>query len=80
VISNQVNRAQEKVAELEEISSHLRSSSNSSREDRTRHLDVLPPAAAGEDSVNNLSDADSLGVQDKIERAIRQIEGLNNRI
>jgi hypothetical protein len=83
VISNQVNRAREKVSELEEISSLLRSSSNSSREDRTRQasdLDVLPPAAAGEYSVNNPSDADSLGVQDKLEHAIRQIEGLNNRI
>jgi len=83
VISNQVNRAREKVAELEEISSLLRSSSNSSREDRTRQaldLDVLPPAAVGEDSVNNPSDSESLGVQDKLERAIRQIEGLNNRI
>jgi len=85
VISNQVNRAREKVAELEEISSLLRSSSHSAREDRTRQAsetdhDVRPPAAAGEDSVNNPSDADSLGVQDKLERAIRQIEGLNNRI
>ncbi|KAJ7894584.1 hypothetical protein B0H13DRAFT_837101 [Mycena leptocephala] len=83
VISNQVNRAREKVAELEEISSLLRSSSNSSHEDRTRQasvLDVLPPAAAVEDSVNNPSNVDSLGVQDKLERAIRQIEGLNNRI
>jgi hypothetical protein len=83
VISNQVNRAREKVAELEEISSLLRFSSNSSCEDRTRQasdLDVLPPTAAGEDSVNNPSDADSLGVQDKLEHAIRQIEGLNNRI
>ncbi|KAJ7877456.1 hypothetical protein B0H13DRAFT_2053838 [Mycena leptocephala] len=82
VISNQVNRAWEKVAELEEISSLLRFSFNSPHEDRNRQAsetdhDVLPPAAAGEDSVH---DADSLGVQDKLERAIRQIEGLNNRI
>ncbi|KAJ7917139.1 hypothetical protein B0H13DRAFT_340729, partial [Mycena leptocephala] len=82
VISNQVNRARKRVAELEEISTVLRAlSTSASREHRTRPTsetdqDVPPPPA--EDGSVSPSEPESLGVQ--IEHAIRQIEGLNNRI
>ncbi|KAJ7045113.1 hypothetical protein C8F04DRAFT_1343687 [Mycena alexandri] len=69
-ISNQVNRARQKVAELEaETSTLLRSSSNASRQESI------------------LTEADELTVHDpnsaiyeRLERAIGQIEGLNDRI
>ncbi|KAJ7919380.1 hypothetical protein B0H13DRAFT_2320581 [Mycena leptocephala] len=84
VISNQVNRARRKVTELEEMSTLLRALSNSSREDRTRPTSAIdhdvPPLAAEDGSVNIPSDSDLLGVQEQLERAIRQIEGLNDRI
>jgi hypothetical protein len=84
VISNQVNRARRKVTELEEVSTLLRALSNSSREDRTRPTSAIdhdvPPLAAEDGSVNIPSDSDLLGVQVQLERAIRQIEGLNDRI
>ncbi|KAJ7910916.1 hypothetical protein B0H13DRAFT_591734 [Mycena leptocephala] len=80
VISNQVDRTREKVAQLEEMSTLLRSSSNSSREGRTRRASDLPTASAADESARNTSDPDSLRVQDKLEHTIRQIEGLNNRI
>jgi hypothetical protein len=37
-------------------------------------------APVADEFVHNTSDPDSLGGQDKLERAIRQIEGLNNRM
>lgn len=83
-IANQVHRAREKVAELEEMSTLLRSSSNSSHENGPRLIaradhDALPVAPALHDEpVNPFSDP--LQVQAKLERAILQIEGLNNRI
>ncbi|KAJ7910919.1 hypothetical protein B0H13DRAFT_2484416 [Mycena leptocephala] len=80
VISKQVDRAREKVAQLEEMSTLLRSSSNSSCEGRTRRASDLPTASAADESAHNTSDPDSFGSQDKLERAIRQIEGLNDRI
>jgi len=74
------------VAELEEMSILLRSSSNSSRENGPRLADGadhdIPPSSAvhhdDSEPVNPFSDP--LEVQAKLEGAIQQIEGLNNRI
>jgi len=82
-ISNQVNRAREKVAELEEMSILLRSSSNYSRGNSWRpasDIDHDLPSAAIGDEPAHADDPQSLGVEDKLERAILQIEALNNRI
>jgi hypothetical protein len=84
-ISNQVNRVREKVAELEEMSTVLRSSSNSSREHGPRPAsgtdhDVPPTAVAAAEEMPNDS-SDPVGVQDdKLEHANRRIEALNSRI
>ncbi|KAJ7146370.1 hypothetical protein C8R44DRAFT_973180 [Mycena epipterygia] len=75
-ISNQVNRAREKVTELEEASTLLRSASHGSRTSDGR-LSV-----PGTEPTNAAGDPDSLEGQDRdrLERAIRQIEALNSRI
>ncbi|KAF7362311.1 hypothetical protein MVEN_00577700 [Mycena venus] len=89
-ISNQVNNARQKLAELEEISIHLRSSSiNSARVSSWRSVsgidhdaNPVPSAAAEENESANVDDPESFGVEDKLllERALREIEELNNRI
>ncbi|KAJ7045114.1 hypothetical protein C8F04DRAFT_1067740 [Mycena alexandri] len=72
-ISNQVNRAREKVAELEaEKSTLLRQSSHSSES----HQEGIP-SGTGDVPADDLN---SSGIYETLERAIRQIEGLNDRI
>ncbi|KAJ7757628.1 hypothetical protein B0H16DRAFT_1824040 [Mycena metata] len=72
-ISNQVNRAREKVAELEaETSTLLRQSSRSS----DSHQEGIP---SGTDELS-ADDLNSSGIYERLERAIQQIEGLNDRI
>ncbi|KAJ7838758.1 hypothetical protein B0H14DRAFT_3459167 [Mycena olivaceomarginata] len=78
-ISNQVNRAREKVAELERISTLLRSSTLSSRDSGSRPGSGITATAVGDESTN-VDDAQLRGVQEKLELAMLQIEGLNNRI
>ncbi|KAJ7726417.1 hypothetical protein B0H16DRAFT_269275 [Mycena metata] len=84
-ISNQVRRAREKAAELEERSVIARSPSTASRPDRPSSWtgsevtaapspsDELPPVPSGSKSSSNPAD-------EKLEHAIRQIEVLNDRI
>ncbi|KAJ7757632.1 hypothetical protein B0H16DRAFT_1537280, partial [Mycena metata] len=72
-IANQVNTAREKVAELEaETSTLLRQSSHSS----DSHQEGIP---SGTDEVS-ADDLNSSGIYERLERAIQQIEGLNDRI
>ncbi|KAJ7757630.1 hypothetical protein B0H16DRAFT_1537262, partial [Mycena metata] len=72
-ISNQVNRAREKVAELEaETSTLLQQSSHSSES----HQDGIP-SEMGDVPADELS---SSGNDERLERAIQQIEALNDRI
>lgn len=78
-ISNQVNRAREKVAELERMSTLLRSSTLSSRDSGSRPGSGITATAVGDESTN-VDDAQLRGVQEKLELAMLQIEGLNNRI
>ncbi|KAJ7447265.1 hypothetical protein FB451DRAFT_1290883 [Mycena latifolia] len=83
-ISNQVNRAREKVIELEEISMLLRLSSQSSHTSSTvvsswTDQDVQHSAADAEPTSSSRG-LDPLEVQNKFERAIHQIEALNARI
>ncbi|KAJ7045110.1 hypothetical protein C8F04DRAFT_1388686 [Mycena alexandri] len=67
-ISNQVNRAREKVAELEaETSTLLRQSSRPSHHE----------AGTGNGPVNDLNPS---AIYERLERAVQQIEGLNDRI
>jgi hypothetical protein len=73
-ISNQVNRAREKVMELEQMSTLLRSTSHSSYNSAdmsswTAHYDADPTCLSN-----------SLEVQQKLERAMHQIEALNAQI
>ncbi|KAF7347292.1 hypothetical protein MVEN_01484500 [Mycena venus] len=80
-ISNQVNRARQKVAELEEISSLLLccSRGNSLRSASGTVRD--PPAVAAEKDEPAPTDNPELpGVQVQLERANQQIEELNTRI
>ncbi|KAF8146446.1 hypothetical protein K438DRAFT_1780946 [Mycena galopus ATCC 62051] len=81
-ISNEVHRAREKVAELEEMSLHLRSSSiTSSRADRPDS--DISDAVGGNESVAELVDAadpELPVVQAQLERANQEIQGLNNWI
>jgi len=86
-ISNQVHRAREEVAALEEAASTLiRSASNSSsqagavRSVSWMSSDSTAPASAGLDA--DRRSVDSLGAddRDKLVRAMREIEGLNSRI
>jgi small-conductance mechanosensitive channel len=83
-ISNQVNRARRKLAELEEVSTLLRSSTMSSRGSSTMLASGTehdaPNLAAEEEPVDNATDPEASGVKDRLEDAIRQIEGLNDRI
>ncbi|KAJ6541718.1 hypothetical protein B0H19DRAFT_322450 [Mycena capillaripes] len=76
-ISNQVERARKKMAELEEMSTLLRSTSNASRQESGRppSYDIPPTTAPVDEPANS-----SLAVQDRLDRAVREIEGLNNRI
>ncbi|KAJ7146372.1 hypothetical protein C8R44DRAFT_973181 [Mycena epipterygia] len=71
-ISNQVNRAREKMTELEEVSTLLRSASHGSRTSDGR---LSVPGTNPADTAGDPEDRD-----DKLERAIRQIEALNSRI
>ncbi|KAJ7819891.1 hypothetical protein B0H14DRAFT_3472669 [Mycena olivaceomarginata] len=75
-ISNQVNRARQKVAELEEMSTLLRSSTLSSRGSGLRPGSGITATAEG----NEEDDSESRSVQETLERAMQQIEALNNRI
>jgi hypothetical protein len=75
-ISNQVNRAREKVVALEQISTLLRSASQSSYSSAS-----VSTWTARDDSDAEPTDlSNSLEVQDKLEHAIHQIEALNARI
>jgi hypothetical protein len=76
-----VNRAREKVAELEAMSTLLRSSTmSSSGESSSSQLGPgIIPTAVGDEPVNG-DDSESRRVQETLERAVEQIEGLNNRI
>ncbi|KAJ7686850.1 hypothetical protein B0H17DRAFT_1071313 [Mycena rosella] len=82
-ISNLVNRAQEQVTALEEISALLRSSSRSSgassisSSSRT-YRGVQQPVDA--EQANGPGDPESHKVQDKLERAMHQINVLNSRM
>ncbi|KAJ7757631.1 hypothetical protein B0H16DRAFT_1457789 [Mycena metata] len=68
-----LNRAREKVAELEaETSTLLRQSSHSSES----HQEGIP----SETSDVSADDLNSSGIYGRLERAIQQIEGLNDRI
>ncbi|KAJ7811779.1 hypothetical protein B0H14DRAFT_2858919 [Mycena olivaceomarginata] len=80
-ISNQVNRAREKVAELEAMSTLLHSSTmSSSGESSGSQLGPgIIATAVGDEPVNG-DDSESRRVQETLERAVQQIEGLNNRI
>ncbi|KAJ7940201.1 hypothetical protein B0H13DRAFT_2395474 [Mycena leptocephala] len=83
-ISNQVDRARRELAELEEVSTLLRSSTVSSRGSSTRLASGIehdaPNLAAEEEPVDNTTDPEASWVKDRLEDAIRQIEGLNDRI
>jgi hypothetical protein len=76
-----VNRAREKVAELEAMSTLLRSSTmSSSGESSGSQLGPgIIATAVGDEPVNG-DDSESRRVQETLERAVQQIEGLNNRI
>jgi hypothetical protein len=78
-ISNQVNRAREKVAELEAMSTLLHSSTISSRGSGSRPGSEITAPAVGDEEVNG-DDSELCRVQETLERAMQQIEGLNNRI
>jgi predicted RNase H-like nuclease (RuvC/YqgF family) len=78
-ISNQVNRAREKVAELEAMSTLLRSSTMSSRGSGSRPGSEITATAVGDEGVNG-DDSELRRVQETLERAMQQIEGLNNQI
>ncbi|KAJ7148022.1 hypothetical protein C8R46DRAFT_1231582 [Mycena filopes] len=74
-ISNQVNRAREKVAELEaETSTLLRQSSRSS------HQGSIPPETGDISQTPDDSNSPANDQRLQLERAIRQIEELNGRI
>ncbi|KAJ7361027.1 hypothetical protein DFH08DRAFT_363767 [Mycena albidolilacea] len=75
-ISNQVNRARQKVAELEEMSTLLHSSTLFSRGSGSRPGSGMTATAEG----NEEDDSESRSVQETLERAMQQIEELNNRI
>ncbi|KAF7330137.1 hypothetical protein MSAN_02463700 [Mycena sanguinolenta] len=82
-ISDQVHRAKEQVAELEEMSSLLlRSSIASSAPEYTSRPGSGAHEAAADEQANvyDADDSEALGVQDKLEHALQQIEGLKNRI
>ncbi|KAJ7045115.1 hypothetical protein C8F04DRAFT_524215 [Mycena alexandri] len=86
-ISNQVRRAREKVAELEEKSIPARSSSTSSRQDSIKSpsswtgSEVTAAPSPSEELPTISSDFNSSNPADeKLEHAIRQIEALNGRI
>jgi hypothetical protein len=75
-ISNQVNRARQKMAELEEMSTLLRSSTLLSGGSGPRPGSGITATAEG----NEEDDSESRSVQETLERAMQQIEALNNRI
>jgi hypothetical protein len=80
-ISDQVHRAKEQVAELEEMTSLLpRSSIASSAPGYSSRRGSEIPAGAVAEELANGSDREVLEVRDKLERALQQIEGLRNRI
>ncbi|KAJ7499794.1 hypothetical protein FB451DRAFT_1430182, partial [Mycena latifolia] len=83
-ISNQVTRAREEVMELEEMSALLRISSQSSHTGSTAVLystdQDIQHSAEDAEPTNSPRDPDSRELQDKLERAIHQIEALNARI
>ncbi|KAJ7045106.1 hypothetical protein C8F04DRAFT_1067721, partial [Mycena alexandri] len=85
-ISNQVHRAREKVAALEEAASTLiRSASNSSQESTVRSMswtgsELTAPATAGLEVPGDTVDSLGADDKDKLVRAMREIEGLNSRI
>ncbi|KAJ7838753.1 hypothetical protein B0H14DRAFT_2788556 [Mycena olivaceomarginata] len=78
---NTVNRAREKVAELEAMSTLLRSSTmSSSGESSGSQLGPgMIATAVGDEPVNG-DDSESRRVQETLERAVQQIEEPNNRI
>ncbi|KAF7347278.1 hypothetical protein MVEN_01482900 [Mycena venus] len=83
-IADQLNNAREKVAELEEMSSLLLRSSRAASPRSASGTDHDPPAVATEEDEPAHTNGPELPrvqqVQLELERAIQQIEELNNRI
>ncbi|KAJ7146453.1 hypothetical protein C8R44DRAFT_757511 [Mycena epipterygia] len=83
-ISNQVNRAREKLAKLEEMSTLLRSvsstSSSTARLTSWTYSNHDATAPAEVEPVDNPEDPHLREVQNRLECAIREIEALNGRI
>jgi hypothetical protein len=89
-ISNQIKRARKKLADLEEMSTLLRSASHSSRGSGNSlqlelGIEAHPvPDLAGERDEQKPADADApesrVVLENALERALREIEELNNRM